>query len=130
MHKCSPSASIIISSLSRLFIYLSAYLFVYSLFVALILLLFSSSIPRGEQENIHLLMRAVINSEQAHPSFSSSVSLSTSFCPSDRLCLSFAVRQSNSLPLFPSLHQSVFPSLCFPILPIFSQYQVSLSLFL
>lgn len=51
--------------------------------------------PRGARENIHLLMRAVINSEQARPSLSPSVRVSLSLCPSD------GFSRSLSLPISP-----------------------------
>lgn len=87
----------------------------YSLFVGLTFFLFASSVPRGERENIHLLMRAVINSEQAHPSLSPFVSLSLSLCPSDGFsrCLSLPI-SSNFLPLSLTLCQSVSLSQSFP----------------
>lgn len=88
--------------LSHIFIYLLAHLFVYSLFVGLTFFLFVSLVPRGEWENIHLLMRAVINSEQARPSLPLSECLF--LCPS--AWLSATISQCVSLPL-----------LCFPGYP-------------
>lgn len=108
-------------SLSFTFIHLFIGLFIYlRIHYSLdwLSFLFASSVPKGERENIHLVMRAVINSEQAHPSFYSSVRLSLSLCPSDGLSLPVSAHQSDFLPPSLPLCQSVFPSLYFPDSPI------------
>lgn len=114
--------------LSRLFIYLLAYLFICVFIIRWTDFLFYLQ-ALFRRENIHLVMRAVINSEQAHPSFYSSVRLSLSLCPSDGLSLSVSAHQSDFLPPSLPLCQSVFPSLYFPDSLILGQC-LSPSLFL
>ena len=108
-------------ALSHLFIYLLAYLFVYSLFVGLTFFLFASLVPRGERENIHLLMRAVINSEQAHPSLPSSVTPSLSLCPSDEL------PRSLSLPISPNFCHCLSLCVSLSLLCVFQSLQFSVN---
>lgn len=76
----------------------------YSLFVGLAFFLLASWVPGGEQENIHLLTRSVINSEQARPSLSPPVSVSFS------LSIRRARSRSLSLPVSPTF--SHYLSLC------------------
>ena len=91
----------------------------YSLFVGLTLLFFFYFREPGSEgragENIHLLMRAVINSEQARPSHSPSVRVSLSLCPSDGLprCLSLPIRPTFCRYLSPCCVALSLPSLGF-----------------
>lgn len=94
----ADSTSVIIclsGVLSHVFIYLLPHSFGYSLFLGLTFFLFASLVPRGEWENIHLLMRAVINSEQARPSLPLSE------------CLFLSAHQPDAPPSFLPLSQSV-----------------------
>lgn len=115
MHATECTSIIICHSglLSHIFSYLLIYLFVYSLFVELTLFLFARWVPRGEWENIHLLMSAVINSEQAClflslcQSVSFTLSISLTFCLFSRLSQyqpsSLSLSQQCILLLFVSL---------------------------
>lgn len=94
----TDSTSVIIclsGVLSHVFIYLLPHSFGYSLFLGLTFFLFASLVPRGEWENIHLLMRAVINSERARPSLPLSE------------CLFLSAHQPDAPPSFLPLSQSV-----------------------
>lgn len=89
-HMYTIQCTSIIICVSHLLIYLLAYLFICVFILHWVGFLFMCCVPRGVQENIHLLMRAVINSEQAHPSFFSTVSLSL---------FSLSIRRAHTLSL-------------------------------
>lgn len=126
----TDSTSVIIclsGVLSHVFIYLLPHSFGYSLFLGLTFFLFASLVPRGEWENIHLLMRAVINSEQARPSLPLSVSLSlcpsarrsTIISPSESVCF-LCVFQALPIAASPPFHPPL-PSISLTVSPFYWQ---------